>query len=310
MRDKFVYFDGAYHGDTIGTMSIGAISRFKNLYSPLLFPAVWSKIPKVNFKVHAQSQDDLDERCDELATILEQHRGSIAGIVVEPLVQAAAGIQVAADGFLRRVRELATRHDVLLIADEIAVGFGRTGTMFACQQEKVSPDLLILSKGFTGGYLPLAATLTTDEVDSAFLAEPWEGKTFYHGHTYTGNPLACAAALASIRLIDRNHVLQNVQRLTLVISDELHELRSHAAVFEVRQKGVMIGIELTDAGKPFAPERRMGHQVTLACRRRGVILRNIGDVIVLMPAPAMPVADAKKLCQTVKAAINEVTTAG
>ena len=305
-RDQFIYFDGAYHGDTIGTMSIGSISRFKSLYSPLLFPAVWTKVPAATPDDPSAEATQLERWTEELEQLLTTHEGTIAGVVIEPLVQAAAGIHVQAPGFLRRVREITQKFDVLLIADEIAVGFGRTGTLFACDQEDVSPDILILSKGLTGGYLPLAATLTTDEVESAFLGDPWEGRTFYHGHTYTGNPLACAAALASIQLIDDNRVLENVQRVTSTLEHELRDLKSHPCVAEIRQKGAMVGIEFRDGPHPFPPERRVGHQITLACRRRGVILRNIGDVLVLMPAPAMPVPQVSELCAAVKESVAEV----
>ena len=306
VRDKFLHFDGAYHGDTIGTMSIGSISRFKNLYSPLLFPVIWTGLPcAVPDRPDAERQE-VDRWTQELERLLEFHQGALAGVVIEPLVQAAAGIKVQAKGFLQRVRELTRRFDTLMIADEIAVGFGRTGTLFACEQEAVAPDILILSKGLTGGYLPLAATLVTDEIEAAFLGEPWDGRTFYHGHTYTGNPLACAAALASLRLIHENRVLENVRRLDLVMRSELAPLKRSPWVQEIRQCGAMMGIELGDAGRAIPPERRMGHRVTLACRKRGVVLRNIGDVIVLMPAPAMPEDLAKELCQIVRDSIAEV----
>ena len=201
------------------------------------------------------------------------------------------------------------RFDTLLIADEIAVGFGRTGTLFACEQESVDPDILILSKGLTGGYLPLAATLVTDEIYETFLGDPWLGRTFYHGHTYTGNPLACAAALASIRLIDENQVLKNSQRLEGVLRRELESLKAHPNIKEIRQKGTMVGIEIAIDGEPFPVELRIGHQVTLACRKRGVVLRNIADVIVLMPAPAMPEPLVEELCHVVGESIAEVMQA-
>jgi adenosylmethionine-8-amino-7-oxononanoate aminotransferase len=227
-------------------------------------------------------------------------------VVIEPLVQAAAGIKVQATGFLKRVWELTRRFDTLLIADEVAVGFGRTGTLFACEHEAVSPDILILSKGLTGGYLPLAATLVTDEIYEAFLGEPWAGRTFYHGHTYTGNPLACAAALASLRLIQQSDLLDNARRLEATLRSELAPLKSASHVKEIRQKGTMVGIELGKEGNPFPPELRIGHHVTLACRQRGVVLRNIAEVIVLMPAPAMPEALVTELCQVVRESIAEV----
>ncbi len=305
-RNKFVYFDGAYHGDTIGTMSIGSISRFKSLYTPLLFPAVWTGAAIAFPGQPDKEREQLEIWSRQLERLLEMHQGTIAGVVIEPLVQAAAGIQVHASGFLHRVRQMTKASDTLLIADEIAVGFGRTGTLFACEQESVSPDILILSKGLTGGYLPLAATLVTDEVYEAFLGAPWEGRTFYHGHTYTGNPLACAAALASLRLIDQNNILDNVRQIEAVLRRELEPLKAERSVHQIRQKGIMVGIELADEGKPFAPECRIGHRVTLACRERGVILRNIADTIVLMPAPAMPEELVVDLCRMVRESIIDV----
>ena len=306
VRDKFLYFDGAYHGDTIGTMSLGSIDRFKNLFSPLLFPAIWTSVPTASPEQLEIERQQLQHWSTELERLLSEHAGEIAGVVIEPLVQAAAGIKVQAAGFLRKARELTQRYDTLLIADEIAVGFGRTGTLFACDQESVSPDILILSKGLTGGYLPLAATLVTDEIYNAFLGDPWEGRTFYHGHTYTGNPLACAAALASLKLIDENRVLQNALRLEQTMHGQLQPLKALPQVKEIRQKGTMVGIELANPNGPFPPSRRMGHQVTLACRRRGVVIRNIADVIVLMPAPAMPEPLVLELCQVVRESIAEV----
>lgn len=309
VRDKFLHFDGAYHGDTIGTMSIGSIGRFKDLYNPLLFPVVWTSVPSASPDNPDQERQQLDYWTSELEKLLELHHQTLAGVVIEPLVQAAAGIKVQASGFLKRARELTRRFDTLLIADEIAVGFGRTGALFACEQEEVAPDIMILSKGLTGGYLPLAATLVTNEIYEAFLGDPWLGRTFYHGHTYTGNPLACAAALASIRLIDENDVLKNAQQLEGVLRRELGPLKAHPSVKEIRQKGTIVGIELSIDGNPFPSELRVGHRITLACRKRGVVLRNIADVIVLMPAPAMPEQLATVLCRVVGESICEVMLA-
>jgi adenosylmethionine---8-amino-7-oxononanoate aminotransferase len=308
-RDRFLHFDGAYHGDTIGTMSIGSISRFKDLYNPLLFPVVWTSVPSASPDSPDVERQQFEYWSSELEKLLEVHHERLAGVVIEPLVQAAAGIKVQASGFLKRARELTRRFDTLLIADEIAVGFGRTGTLFACEQEEVDPDILILSKGLTGGYLPLAATLVTDEIYEAFLGDPWLGRTFYHGHTYTGNPLACAAALASMRLIDENQVLKNAEMLERVLRQELGLLKGHANVKEIRQKGAMVGIELGLNSTAFPAELRIGHRVTLACRKRGVVLRNIADVIVLMPAPAMPEQLVTELCQVVRESIVEVMQA-
>ncbi len=241
----------------------------------------------------------------ETEAILTRHAEHIAGLVIEPLVQAAAGILVHPPGYLRALRELTERLGILLIADEIAVGFGRTGTLFACEQEQVSPDLMVLSKGLTGGYLPLAATLATEEIYSAFLGEPWSGRTFYHGHTYTGNPLACAAALASLRLIEERNVLTNVSEIAAVFAQEFPPEFGGGHI-QARQRGAMLGLELIGKSGPFPPALRVGHRVTLACRARGVVLRNIGDVVVVMPAPAMPVELVRELCRVVREAMDEV----
>jgi len=312
-RDLFVCLGSAYHGDTVGTISLGGIDRFHSLFGGLMFPALRVPTP-------ATPGPSLDDCLAETERLLAANADRIAGFVIEPLVQAAAGILVHPPGYLRRIRELTSRLGILLIADEIAVGFGRLGTLFACDQEDVAPDILILSKGLTGGYLPLAATLVTDDIYNAFLGEPWQGRTFYHGHTYTGNPLACAAALASLRLIEQNDVLENARRIENVLDRALKPRNcnprassARAPMADIRHKGTMVGIELFQdvaTHTPFPPERRMGHQVTLACRRRGVIVRNIGDVVVLMPAPAMPVELVQKLCDAVIAAIDDVLSAG
>ena len=229
---------------------------------------------------------------------------------MEPIVQGAAGILVHPPGFLRHVRQLCTEYDIPLIADEVAVGFGRTGTLFACEQESVSPDFLCLAKGISGGYLPVAATLTTNRIYSAFLGDPSEGRTFFHGHTYTGNALGCAAAMASLQLFEDNRVRENIQVTSMRIDERLAVLRDHPHVGEVRKKGLMIGIELVrdrDGLIPYDAKLRLGHQVTLAARKRGVILRPLGDVVVLMPAPAMPVDLVDRLCGVAIESIGEAT---
>jgi adenosylmethionine---8-amino-7-oxononanoate aminotransferase len=306
-RDLFVCLGSAYHGDTVGTISLGGIDRFHSLFGGLMFPSLRVPTP-------ATPGLSLDDCLAETESLLTANADRIAGFVIEPLVQAAAGILVHPPGYLRRIRELTSRLGILLIADEIAVGFGRLGTLFACEQEDVSPDVLILSKGLTGGYLPLAATLVTDEIYSAFLGDPWQGRTFQHGHTYTGNPLACAAALASLRLIEQNDVLGNARRIENLLERTLKPRDSNpwASQITIRQRGTMVGIELLQdvaARTPYPPELRMGHLVTLACRQRGVIVRNIGDVAVLMPAPAMPLELVQRLCDVVREAVDEVLAA-
>jgi adenosylmethionine---8-amino-7-oxononanoate aminotransferase len=280
-RTEFVCLRDAYHGDTIGSVSVGGIDLFHATY--------------------AEPGDAADMR-----RLLEEHGERVAAVVVEPLVQGAAGMIVHPEGYLRAVRELCDEHGVLLICDEVAVGFGRTGTMFACQQEDVSPDLMCVAKGLTGGYLPLAATLTTAEMYEAFLGEHHEFKTFFHGHTYTGNPLACAAALATLDVFESERTLERLAPKIALLGELLEELvEPLPTVAEVRRRGFMTGIELTS----FAAEARMGHMVTLAARRRGAIVRPLGDVVVLMPPLSISEDELTRLVGITAAAIADATGA-
>ena len=287
-RTQFACLRDAYHGDTIGSVSVGGIDLFHATFRHLLFDVH-----------HAEPGD-----AEDMRRLLEAHGERIAAVIVEPLVQGAAGMLVHPEGYLRAVRELCDEHDVLLVCDEVAVGFGRTGTMFACQQEDVAPDLMCVAKGITGGYLPLAATLTTEAVYAAFLGEHAEYKTFFHGHTYTGNPLACAAALATLDVFESERTLERLAPKIELLGELLDELVAPlATVAEVRRRGFMTGIELT----PFAPAARMGHQVTLAARRRGAIVRPLGDVIVLMPPLSITEEELTRLVAITAAAIEEAT---
>jgi adenosylmethionine-8-amino-7-oxononanoate aminotransferase len=289
---------------------VGGIDLFHATYGGLLFKTVKVPAPGSYRLPPRFSSDSYRVHCEaELVRTLTELGGRVAGVVVEPLVQGAAGILVHPTGWLRTLRELTRAHDVLLIADEVATGFGRTGTLFACEQEDVQPDLMCLSKGISGGYLPLAATLATNSIYEAFLAEPAEAKTFFHGHTYTGNPLACAAALASLELFEKNKVLERVRANSRLLTGRLSELAGHPHVGQVRQKGIMAGIELVaDRGRQasFDAALRVGHRVALAARRRGVVIRPLGEVIVLMPAPAMPGPLVDELCTATFAAIDDV----
>ena len=290
-KTEFVGFAEAYHGDTFGAMSVGRTELFHRAYFPMLFKTHFAPTP---FVYHSETPNDpqaVKQRC--LATLrdtLRQFGQSIAAVCIEPIVQGAGGMIVQPEGFLAGVRELCNEYGVLMIADEVAVGFGRTGKMFACEHEAVQPDILCVAKGITGGYLPLAATFTTQAIFDAFLGEPWEGRTFYHGHTYTGNPLACAAALASLELFDKHRLLVQVEQKAHRLASLLERLRGLPCVGDVRQRGMMVGVELVAdrlTRTPFNPRRRVGAAVCTALRRRGIILRPLGDVIVLMPPLAM-----------------------
>src|SRR5690349_21123068 len=262
-RTKFVRLREAYHGDTIGSVSVGGIDLFHSTYRPLLF------------ETHVAEPGD----AASLERVLAAHGEEVAAVVVEPLVQGAAGILVQPQGYLRAARELCDRFGVLLVCDEVATGFGRTGTMFACEQEGVAPDLMCLAKGITGGYLPLAATLTTEEIYEGFLGNYEEFKTFFHGHTYTGNPLACAAALANLEVFEQERTLERLQPKIALFAELLTEVAALPEVAEVRQKGVMVGIGLGEHG----PSLQVGHPVTVEARKRRALIRPLGNTIVLMP---------------------------
>jgi len=286
-RSRFLALRMAYHGDTVGSVSVGGIDLFHSLYRPLLFDTL-----------KAEPGDPA-----EMERLLVEHEGEVAAVVMEPLVQGAAGMLVHPDGYLRAVRELCDRHGVLLILDEVATGFGRTGRMFACEHEGVAPDLLCLAKGITGGYLPLAATLTTERVYDGFLGEFEEFRTFFHGHTYTGNPLACAAALATLDVFREERTLERLAAKIELLGERLEPLAAHHAVREVRRRGFMTGIELADYPLPL----RMGHRVTLEARRRGAIIRPLGDVIVLMPPLSIADSELRRLVGITAEAIDAAT---
>ncbi len=312
-KNKFIGIQGAYHGDTTGSMSIGYSELFHKPFLSMVFETRWApapdcaRIPRANSastettrSAAFPSQDAAhaaavrDQCLAGLDAMLREHAHETAAIVIEPIMQGAAGMICQPAGYLRGVADLARRHNVLLIADEVATGFGRTGTLFACQQENVTPDILCLAKGITGGYLPLAATLTTDAIEQAFCGELEERRTLYHGHTYTGNPLACAAALASLQLFDDNNLLDHINTSSRLIAERLTELNECPHVLDIRQRGLMVGIELCQdrfapgGAKPFNFAARTGAQLCHAMRAKGIIVRPLGDVIVLMPIPAMP----------------------
>jgi adenosylmethionine-8-amino-7-oxononanoate aminotransferase len=276
-RTSFVHLHNAYHGDTIGSVSVGGIDLFHAAYRPLLFEG------------HMVEPGD----ATELARVLAANEEEIAAVIVEPLVQGAAGMLLQPPGYLREVRELCDHHGVLLICDEVATGFGRTGTMFACEQEDVAPDLMCLAKGLTGGYMPLAATLATERIYEGFLGSPEDQRTFFHGHTFTGNPLACAAALANLDAFEREDTIATLQPKIAVLDEVLAEIEALPEVAEVRSRGFMVGIDLGE----HDPGLRVGHRVTLEARKRGAIIRPLGDTIVLMPPLAISIGELRRLLE-------------
>jgi adenosylmethionine-8-amino-7-oxononanoate aminotransferase len=304
-RRKFIALGGAYHGDTTGSMSVGYSELFHRPFAGMVFPVLWApapdacrlSVPGAATPAGLPSQDPvlaeaLRAYClKELDRMLEEHGAEVAAVLIEPVMQGAAGMICQPPGFVRGVADLARRHGVLFIADEVATGFGRTGTMFACQHDAVTPDIMCLAKGITGGYLPLAATLCTDEVEQAFCGPLEAGRTFYHGHTYTGNALACAAAVASLELFDETDLLGHIGKSAAIIAERLKSLHACPHVRDIRQRGIMTGIELCrdrQRGEAFDFSARTGSAVCQAMRERGLILRPLGDVVVLNPIPAMP----------------------
>lgn len=313
-RTTFVSLRNAYHGDTIGAVSIGGIDLFHGAYRPLLFQARFAPSPYCYRCPLGLEFPACDLACAKaLEALLDEHPGEVAAVVVEPLVQGAAGIITAPPGYLARLARACAARQVLLIADEVAVGFGRTGTMFACEQEDVRPDLLCLGKGLTGGYLPVAATLATDAVYAAFLGEPTSGRTFYHGHTYTGNPLGCAAALGSLAVFEEEETLAGLPARARLLAGCLARLSDFPHVGDCRQRGLMAGIELVAdraTKAPFPPQARTGHRVILEARRRGLILRPLGDVIVLMPPLNIPLDVLGEMLDIAAESIRIVTSDG
>ncbi|HET6249389.1 MAG TPA: adenosylmethionine--8-amino-7-oxononanoate transaminase [Tepidisphaeraceae bacterium] len=320
-KNEFVGFAEAYHGDTLGAMSIGRTPAFHRPYFPLLFKVHFAPTPfayryagtGASASGGLSTDDVRVDALSRLEVILEQHADRLAAVCIEPIVQGAAGMIVHPAGFLAGVRRLCTKYDVLLIADEVAVGFGRTGKMFACEHEGISPDLMCVAKGITGGYLPLAATFATQKIFDAFLGDPWEGRTFFHGHTYTGNPLAAAAALASLDLFAKHDLVNAVAQKAVALTAMLDDLRDLPAVGEIRQKGFMVGIELVAEKKsktPFDPRRRIGAEICRRCRAHGVLIRPLGDVIVLMPPLAMQVDNLQTIVKAVGKEIGALAAEG
>lgn len=312
-KTRFITFKNAYHGDTLGCVSVGGIDLFHEVFRPLLFATIQAPSPYCYRCASGGNGDSAScaRFClQELERLMAAHAEEVAGLVIEPLVQGAGGMIVQPPGFVKKVRELCDRYEILLIADEVAVGFGRTGTMFACEQEAVTPDIMALSKGITAGYLPLAATMTTQKVYDAFLGEYAELKTFFHGHTFTGNPLACAVALASLDLFESERLLAQLPAKIAYLQGRLAEIARLPHVGEARQAGMIGGIELVASRttkEPYPWEERVGLQVCREARNHGLFLRPLGNVIVLFPPLSVTLDEMKLLLDGVEAAITRVT---
>ena len=310
-RTKFISLTNAYHGDTIGSVSVGGIDLFHATYRTLLFESLKAESPYCYRCAFGKSYPSCRLAClGQMEELMQAHAHEVAALIIEPLVQGAAGIIVQPPGYLKGVRELCNRHNIIMIADEVAVGFGKTGKMFACEHEGVVPDIMALAKGITGGYLPLAATLTTGRIYEGFLGEYEEFRTFFHGHTYTGNPLACAAAIANMEIFEEEGTLDKLREKIAYLSGQLQRFNSLRHVGEIRQCGFMVGIELVsdkDTKASFPPGERIGHRVIMEARKRGLIIRPLGNVIVLMPPLSMTINELDRLCEITALSIRTVT---
>jgi adenosylmethionine-8-amino-7-oxononanoate aminotransferase len=308
-RATYLSFENAYHGDTLGAAAVGGVALFHETFRPLLMRSLKVPAPYCYRCPIGRTPDDCAlHRAEQVEEALARAEGDVCAVVMEPGVQAAAGMLVHPEGFLARVAASCRRHGALLILDEVATGFGRTGSMFACEREGVTPDLLCLAKALTGGYLPVAATLATEPVYSVFLGRYEEYRHFFHGHTYTGNPLGCAAALATLRLLQAPGLLREVERKAALLNAALAPLTSHPHVGEVRQLGLMCGIELVKdraTREAFPPGERVAYRLCLSMRDRGVYVRPLGDVVVLMPALNSTDDELRHLAGALHAAVRE-----
>ncbi len=310
-KKKFVRLVNAYHGDTLGSVSVGGIDLFHQIYKPLLFDTFAIPSPyRYRWRGGSDPEKVKKEALEAMEKVLREHHREIAAFVMEPLMQGAAGMIDQPAGYISRARELTRKYNTLLIFDEVATGFGRTGKMFAADHERVTPDIMAVAKGITGGYLPLAATLTTEEVYEAFLGRYEEFKTFFHGHTYTANPLACAAANANLDIFEKQKTLEKLQPKIAFLKKKIEEFHGLRCVGDIRQCGTMIGIELVKdkaTQQDFEPKEKIGVRVIEQARKKGAILRPLGPVIVLMPPLAMTERELNKLLDITYEAVKETT---
>ena len=311
-KQQFINLGDSYHGDTVGAVSVGNMDVFYNVYKPLLFntkkmtcPSFYhSSIEGINSEIEFR-----DFLLQELEDYLKENSDKVAAMIIEPLVQAAAGMLMQPKGYIKGVRELTKKYNVLLIIDEVATGFGRTGKLFACENEGICPDMMCLSKGITAGYMALGATMVTDEIYNTFLGEAAEYKTFYHGHSYTGNPLACAAGVAGLELFEKDDVIENLPPKMAVIAEHIQKMNTMKYVGNARQCGMLAGIELMHDKNlkiPFDSTLLMAGGICQTARKYGLIVRNIGDVIIFMPPLVSTVQQIEEMLSILEQAMQEV----
>lgn len=286
-KTKFVTLENSYHGETLGALAVGDVALYKQTYAPLLMEVITAPSPDCYFCEEGESTADYSTRqFAKLERILQEHADEICAVIVEPLVQCAGSMRMYDPIYLKLLRAACDKYNVHLIADEIAVGFGRTGTLFACEQAQISPDFMCLSKGLTGGYLPLSAVLTTNEVYNAFYDDYAKFKAFLHSHSYTGNALACRAGLATLSIFETQNVIEKNQVLAKKMTQLSQRFLEHPNVVQVRQKGMILAIELVknkQTREPFPWQERRGLQIHRFALTKGLLLRPLGNVIYFMP---------------------------
>lgn len=310
-RKKFISLNNGYHGDTLGAVSAGGIPLFHDLFKPLLFSSIKAPSPYCYRCELNLTYPSCGLACAEkIDRIARENHDEIAGLLLEPIVQAAGGFIVSPPGYLRRVAEICRTHKIILIADEVATGFMRTGELFAVTHENVTPDIICLSKGLTSGYLPLAVTAANEEIFNAFLGRYEEFKTFFHGHTYTGNQLGCAAAIASLDLLLKPDFIKKIRKKIVLFEEELSKLNELRHVGEIRQKGMMIGIEIVKDKKTkemYEPWERIGHRICKDIRKYEIFLRPLGNVIVIMPPLSITEKEITHLVNSIYKSIKFIT---
>lgn len=303
-KNMFISLKEGYHGDTIGAVSVGGIELFHQVYNPLLTKSIQSPAPYCYRCELGLNSASCEVGClNEMEKILSEHHEKIIAVIVEPTIQCAGGIIVWPEGYLRGLRELCNKYSCLLIADEVATGFGRTGKMFACEHEEVTPDIICLSKAITNGYMPLAVTAVSEKIFNAFVGELEERKTFYHGHSYTGNPLACTAAIANLEIFEKDKTLESLPPKIELLKEKLSEIAELPHVGDVRQKGMIAGVEIVknkQTKESFSWKEQTGWKVVKAARKYGVWLRPLGDVIVIMPPLVISEENLKRLLEVIK----------
>jgi len=310
-KRRFIHLDLSYHGDTLGAVSVGGVKLFHDIYNPLLFKTISTPSPYCYRCPFNKDKKTCNKEClSELERIIKTNHKEVAGLIMEPLIQGASGMITHPPGYLKEVRRLTRRYNILFILDEVATGFGRTGTMFACERERVSPDIMAIAKGLSGGYLPLAATLTTDKIYKAFLGNYAEKKTFFHGHTYTGNPLACSAALANLSIFEKESTLEKLKSKISWLKKLVSPFKLLEHVGEVRHCGFMVGIELVknkETKEEYLWKEKIGIRVIVKAREKNIIIRPLGNVIVIMPPLSIKKWELEKLMRGIYESIKEVT---